>query len=98
MIVPYFRSKWAFIDPTHIHFFTVDSFSYFGPEHIHNRLYNYSRATFSVEKIVLNENIEWGRIIDWLVRFANRHLHFYEQYISPLFPLGDITYYLNVLK
>ena len=28
VIVPYFRSVSAFIDPTHKHFFTVESFSY----------------------------------------------------------------------
>src|ERR1700690_911456 len=57
IIVPYFRAKWAFIDPTHRHFFTVDSFSYFDPGHIHNKLFNYSKATFNIEKIVFNETI-----------------------------------------
>ena len=34
VIAPYFRSMWACIDPTHKHFFTVDSFAYFDPESI----------------------------------------------------------------
>ena len=31
-MVPYFRSVWAHIDPTHKHFFTVQSFIYFDSE------------------------------------------------------------------
>jgi predicted SAM-dependent methyltransferase len=34
VIVPYFRSVWAFIDPTHKTFYTVDSFAYYDPRHI----------------------------------------------------------------
>ena len=29
--VPYFRSRWASIDPTHTHTFTINSFDYFDP-------------------------------------------------------------------
>src|SRR3546814_5212709 len=31
IIVPYFRARWSYIDPTHRHFFTTDSFAYFDP-------------------------------------------------------------------
>ncbi|WML66570.1 MAG: hypothetical protein METHP_00005 [Methanoregula sp. SKADARSKE-2] len=39
--VPYFRSRYAFIDPTHKHYFTVESFTYFDPAHIHHTFYNF---------------------------------------------------------
>jgi len=29
--VPYLRSRYAYIDPTHKHYFTVNSFTYFDP-------------------------------------------------------------------
>src|SRR5207244_5485059 len=31
--VPYFRSRWAAVDPTHRHQFSVLSFAYFDPRH-----------------------------------------------------------------
>lgn len=95
VIVPYFRSRWAFIDPTHRHFFTVDSMSYFDPEHVHSRLYNYSKARFRTEGIVFNETIQARRL---LARFANRWPLRYEVRLSHLMPLDDLTFYLRVVK
>ena len=98
MIVPYFRAKWAFIDPTHRHFFTVDSFSYFDPEHIHNKLFNYSKARFKVERIVFNETIKRRLLIEGLKKLANKWHGRYETYLSHLVPLDDISFYLRTLK
>jgi predicted SAM-dependent methyltransferase len=102
IIVPYFRAKWAFIDPTHRHFFTVDSFSYFDPGHIHNKLFNYSKATFNVERIIFNETIVLRGIhyclvtpVKWL---ANTWPSGYETFLSHLFPLDDLTFYLRTIK
>ena len=98
IIVPFFRAKWAFIDPTHKHFFTVNSFSYFDPKHIHNRLYNYSKATFSVEKVIFNETLRCSMPKTILKLIANRWPEGYESYISHLCPLDDLTFYLRTLK
>ena len=98
IIVPYFRSVWACIDPTHRHFFTVDSFSYFDPEHENCRLYGYSAARFRVERIVFNETVRRGILTGLLVRLANRKPRHYEQYLSHLYPLDDLSYYLRVRK
>jgi predicted SAM-dependent methyltransferase len=102
VIVPYFRAKWAFIDPTHRHFFTTDSFSYFDPTHIHNKLYNYSKAAFSIEKIVFNENIVhkgiWRFFVAPVKLFANRRPVIYETCLSHLVPLDDLTFYLRTIK
>lgn len=95
VIVPYGRSRWAFIDPTHKHAFSVDSFSYFDPNHIHSKLYNYSPARFMPEKIVFNETIPRRR---WLTRFANSQPVRYEVHLSHLAPLDDLTFYLRVIK
>lgn len=102
IIVPYFRARWAFVDPTHRHFFTVDSFGYFDPSHPFNQLYGYSKATFRIEKIVFNEKIiEHGvsklfRL--FLKAFANRWPSRYEAYLSHLFPLDELTFYLKTVK
>jgi len=55
--VPFFRAKWAFLDPTHKHFFTTESFTYFDPDHDHSRLFPYSSKRFKVERLAFNEKI-----------------------------------------
>jgi predicted SAM-dependent methyltransferase len=102
VIVPYFRAKWAFIDPTHRHFFTIDSFSYFDPSHVHHKLYNYSKATFTVERIAFNEDITHNGILRLLVGpvkfLANAWPTAYETMLSHLFPLDTLSFYLKVIK
>lgn len=98
VIVPYFRSIYAFIDPTHKHFFTVDSFAYYDPDHIICQRYDYTLARFKLKKLVFHEVREkkrWFRNI--IVKIANKWPHRYEYYLSHLFPLDDITYYLQKL-
>ena len=98
VIVPYFRSLWAYIDPTHRHFFTVDSFTYYDPDHENSRLYNYSTARFRIERVVFNENIRRGFLTSLVRWLANRLPRHYELYLSHLYPLDDITYYLRTVK
>jgi predicted SAM-dependent methyltransferase len=98
VIVPYFRSKWAYIDPTHRHFFTVDSFAYFDQDHIINKLYNYSKVRCKVNRVVFNEKLQNGLIKSLVVFLANRWPVRYETYLSHLFPLDDLTFYLTNLK
>ena len=95
VIVPYFRSVWAYIDPTHKHFFTVDSFAYYDPRHIICQRYDYTDARFLVEKIVFDEtlDIRWTKRL--MVKFANKYSHKYEFFLSHFYPLDDITYYLQ---
>jgi len=100
--VPYFRARWAFVDPTHRHFFTIDSFGYFDPDHTFKERYGYSNATFRVEKIVFNERIV-ERGVSGLLRlalkaFANRWPNRYEAYLSHLLPLDELTFYLRTVK
>ena len=98
IIVPFFRSIYAFIDPTHKHYFTVRSFDYFDPEKDFNRFYKYSRSYFKVLKVLFDENMRhrlFGKMIKW---FANKRPVFYETRISMIFPLNTLTYYLQTLK
>lgn len=95
VIVPYFRSLWAFIDPTHKHYFTVDSFSYYDPDHFICQQYDYTLTRFKTEKIVFNETLinRWTK--RFVLIFANRWPSQYELYFSQFYPLDDISYYLR---
>jgi len=95
VIVPYFRSLWAYIDPTHKHFFTVDSFAYFDPRHIICQRYDYTQARFMVEKIIFNETLQNSWTKKLMIKLANKYPNSYEYYLSHLYPLDDITYYLK---
>ena len=95
VIVPYFRSVWACVDPTHRHFFTVNSLAYFDPDHIFCRRYDYSSARFKQEKLVFNEtlNNRWTKKL--VLKLANRWPSRYEYYLSHFYPLDDISFYLR---
>ncbi len=96
VIVPYFRSPWAFIDPTHQHFFTVDSFAYYDPDTIICKRYDYVKTRFKVEKVAFNEGlINSGWIKKIIIMIANKYPNRYEHYLSHFYPLEDITYYLR---
>lgn len=100
--VPYFRSRFAYIDPTHKHFFTTESFTYFDPEHIHHSLYNYSPSLFQTLKKGFDEDFPKMGVRDHVIfpfkYFCNKYPEFYEQYLSHLFPLDEITFYLKIVK
>ncbi len=98
IIVPYFRSRWACIDPTHQHFFTVDSMTYFDPNHIHCQLYDYSLARFKTERRLFNETLKNGILKKIVLLVANWKPGAYEGFFSHLYPLDDLTFYLRVQK
>lgn len=98
IIVPYFRSRWAFIDPTHRHFFTVGSFSYFDPDSEVSKIFPYSQARFKPFQIIFNETIERGWFMTLIKKIANRWPDAYERNLSSFFPLDDISFYLRVVK
>lgn len=95
VIVPYFRSAAAFIDPTHKHFFTVESFSYYDPNHIICQRYDYTFARFKTEKIVFHEDIVSGLIKRVVAFWANKYPLKYEIYFSQIISLDEITFYLK---
>lgn len=95
VIVPYFRSVFAFIDPTHKTFYTVDSFAYYDPDHIICQRYDYVKTRFKVDRVVFNEtllNKRWTK--KFMIKLANKYPNRYETFLSHLYPLDDITYYL----
>lgn len=95
IIVPYFRSIWAFGDPTHKQFFTIRSFDIFDPENITCIQYDYTLARFKIEKIIFNESLVTRWTKKMVSKLANRWPLRYEYYFSHLYPLDDISYYLR---
>lgn len=95
--VPYFRSKWAYMDPTHRHYFTYESFFYFDADHSYFKRYQYSTASFKVADVKFNENIDVARSA-LIKKIANKWPTGYETYLSHMFPLDCVTYRLIVVK
>lgn len=96
--VPYFRSVYSSIDPTHKHSFTYNSFNYFDENHLFNKLYKYSDSKFEVEKVLFDESISSNILHSFIKYFANKKPQFYEINISHLFPLNELTFYLKTVK
>lgn len=99
--VPYFRSMYSAIDPTHVNFFSVFWFNYFDPTHPFHHKYQYSKATFRVDKIEFNREAKKQKINflkKWLISFAEKRPVTYESKISHIFPLDSLTFSLTVLK
>jgi len=97
--VPYFRSRYAYIDPSHKHFFSVESFTYFDPLHIHHTLYNYSKSLFKTTGRYFNVDFPSENILKrFVTNLCNRYPEFYENYFSHLLPLDELTIVLETIK
>ena len=99
--VPYFRSHYA-IDPTHKQYFVSHSFSYFDPNHAWSKYYRYSNAQFKVKRIRFDEGIRYSKLNMLLFSLprmiANRKPFLYEEYLGHLFPMKEISFFLEVVK
>lgn len=98
IVVPYFRSRWAAVDPTHRHQFSVSSMSYF--EHLHPNAdrYEYSRARFSLERLTFNDSWSKRGPRAALARWASAHPDRYESRLSHLVPLDELVFDLRAEK
>jgi SAM-dependent methyltransferase len=96
--VPYFRSRWAAIDPTHRNAFGVESFSYFDPSHAFFERYSYTSARFEVVRVAFNERWPARGVRARVARYATRKPVAYEVRFSHLFPLDELTVVLRALK
>ncbi len=97
--VPYFRSFYSVIDPTHKNFFSTYWFNYFDPAHSFSKRYQYSKSKFKVKKIEFDrEYLKKGLLHKFIVGLAEKHPNFYETRISHFYPLNSLTFYLEVIK
>jgi SAM-dependent methyltransferase len=99
--VPYFRSTDAYTDPTHRHFFTSHSLDYFCEGEKISDDCGASYVPFRFRK--LGFWYGWPRgsrnpVRQFLKPFMHRYPQFYEQYLSLLIPVANITWELEVIK
>ena len=99
--VPYFRSFYAVIDPTHKHLFSYSYFFYFDKKHIYNQQYRYFNIFFNIKSIKFDtcykkENMRFFH--RFIRKIANTYPTKYESKLGHIFPLNEIEYILEVDK
>jgi predicted SAM-dependent methyltransferase len=98
IVVPYFRSKWACIDPTHQHYFTADTLNYFIKGHTLNERYTYTDVKFTQSSMKFNHLIDQTLFQKALIPIAEHYTEFYENYLSTIWPLETLTYDIHPVK
>lgn len=104
--VPYFRSKWQAIDPTHKkQFCPWTVYNYIPDAKLGRRQFelysNYGHSTlakFKMIKFTWNKNIDRTWFQKLLICISDWNLEFYEDKLAPMFPLECMTWELEVLK
>lgn len=99
--VPYFRSVYSAIDPTHVNQFTSFWFDYFDPDNIFSSKYNYSHAKYKIKKKVFDrewENKKISKIHKHYLNMANKNPKKYEFRYSHIYPLNSLTFTLETMK
>ncbi len=94
--VPYFRSSWAAIDPTHVRQFTINSLHYFVRGTYEHERYRFSDVAFSAIECILDDEEAIGPLryvfsrlaLRWPYRFENSVLTF-------LYPFQSLTFVLT---
>jgi len=94
--VPYFRSSWAAIDPTHVRNFTINSMDYFVQGTFIHEGYRFSDVSYSSIDIFLDDKYpgsfwRWffsKLALRWPYRFENSVLSF-------VYPFENLTFVLK---
>ena len=94
--VPYFRSSWAAVDPTHVRQFTIGSMDYFVKGTLANQGYAFSDKLFSSLEVLLDENYKGNVFKKFFVRLALRFPNRFENsFLSFLYPFQTLTFVLR---
>lgn len=97
--VPYFRSLFAFIDPTHINFFSLHWFDYFDKSKSLAKKYAYSSSHLRIEKKAVHFSYSKYNFLGTLIsKYANKYPESYEYRLSRYFPADYIVFDLTVIK
>lgn len=93
--VPYFKSKHAFVDPTHVNFFTLQSMDYYVENTHFNNEYRFFNESFKSQEIFVDDN-DMSFFKKLVAIYAvHRPNHFENSIWSNLFVFHNITYVLN---
>lgn len=94
--VPYFRSSWAAIDPTHIRQFTISSMSYFVRGYLEHENYRFIEESFASLECYLDGNYPAGPLRWLFTRLALRWPYRYENsMLSFVYPFESLTFVLT---
>lgn len=94
--VPYFRSAWAYIDPTHCRCFTLSTMDYFVKGTDCQRDYSFSNASFSKKEVYLDTDYCSNPQRGLFSRLALRWPYLFENsFLSFLFPFEQLTFVLT---
>lgn len=93
--VPYFKSKHAFVDPTHINFFTIQSMDYFVGDTFFYMQYRFFDLCY--DKLTIYLDPEKQNILKNIMKYiAIKRPNFFENTIlSNLFVFHNITFVLR---
>ena len=94
--VPYFRSSWAAIDPTHIRQYTLLSMNYFKLGTYEYDNYRFMNESFTTLKCYVDNNYPRHRFRWFFSRLALRWPHFFENsFLSFVYPFETLTFVLK---
>lgn len=91
IIVPYFSSLGSFKDPTHKHFFTMETFNYFTLEAYYN-FYSKARFRITERRLVFSERL---KLFEWIFNPIWKQ---YQKFFSYLIPAGTLRFVLETIK
>ena len=92
----HFTSVDSFTDPTHKHFFTSSTFDYFIPGAPLYK-YGYSKARFKKCQLWVGPESN-NVLLQLILKIINRYVLIYEKRFAFIFPVGCISYELEVVK
>ncbi len=94
--VPYFRSSWSAIDPTHIRQFCLQSLNYFAAGTYENENYRFSEKSFSSLEVYLDDNYPAGPVRWLFTNLARRWPgRFENSFLSFLYPFQTLSFVLT---
>jgi SAM-dependent methyltransferase len=94
--VPYFRSSWAHIDPTHVRSFTIRSMDYFVTGTACHRDYRFGERAFRRHEVILDNDFRPRVLRNLFAALAVRHpVRFENSFLSNLFVFQQLTFVLE---
>ena len=93
---PYFRSSWAWIDPTHIRGFSVNSLDYFSENTWIYEQYRFKEYGFQSIQVYLDRQEKPSMLRNMLSNACLKNPFKYENsFLSSLYPFEEISYILK---
>ncbi len=94
--VPYFRSSWAHIDPTHVRSFTISSMDYFVNGTDCHRDYRFGERAFRRKQVILDNDFHPRVARQLFSSLALRYpARFENSFLSNLFVFQQLTFVLE---